>query len=186
MSPGQPRGLTRADVGRLDTTHGQVVGHARDKWTDKGTYMDTDSGLDKLVDTHEAGRMAGKSPATVRRWVRQGHLKDMRAEGDKKGPVLVSVRDVRAYLAKSSVQPAQGAPGGRTGGHSRTGYVDALVDELRADKARLLAEVGNLKRQVEDLRRQVAESHEKAAALERELNGGTVRGLLKAAVARRW
>jgi len=79
-------------------------------------------GRDDIIDLKEAGRIAGKAPRTIRRWVQREILKDLRAMGDTSSPMVVSEIALRAYLSTLST-PGRPSPkssiSGRGGSQGR-------------------------------------------------------------------
>ena len=157
---------------------------------------------DKLT-LKQAAVLSGKSARTLRRWLQAGVLSDRRAPGDRTSPVVVDTAELRAHLATLSAPLAgqvstRDNPGDAAGGDTApltrppvttpgdTPVVQALqgqvatlreqVTDLRAERDRLLNERAQRVRQLQDMA-------EAKAALERELAGRGVRGLLKGGLA---
>lgn len=116
---------------------------------------------DKLT-MGQAVQASGKSESTIRRLIREGKLTDSRR--DKREPLQIDRSELMAVFAAGAipVEPVQR-------GQDRT---QELIDELRRDKDRLLADNAALRQDNADLKAKVS-------SLERELNRG-VRGLLNA------
>jgi len=74
-----------------------------------------DSQGQDIIGLKEAARISGKAERTVRRWVKKGTLKDMRAPGDATSPIVVSLQELRAHLATLSTPPEKGQPQGSQG-----------------------------------------------------------------------
>jgi hypothetical protein len=142
----------------------------------------------------EACTVSGKSERTLRRWIASGALADLRPAGVPNAPCRVRTGELRALLA-ALPEPLPGDAGALTrpdtpGGAPAAAGGDArafalaldLVEELRGDKVRLLAdldagrlELARERREVERLRLELAEARQAREQVERAAAGGEQR-----------
>lgn len=142
----------------------------------------------EILSLREACTMAGKSERTLRRWLAEGTLTDLRPPGSGNAPCRIRTAELRAALAgKPEPLPAAGAgkgarpdsPGGVADRRREGGQALALAlgqaEELRADKGRLLAELEQARlelarerAEVDRLRVALEEERRARAAVERE------------------
>lgn len=106
---------------------------------------------DGLVTLREAAEVAGRTVQTLKRWIKLGYLVDQRVAGDRRSPIVIRRDELEAFLDK---------PPAEVRVRSGLGVPDALVEmvrdvylvaieELRADKRRLLEENQRLRKQLE-------------------------------------
>ena len=67
---------------------------------------------DDLVQLREAARLVDRSPASLRRWIRDGVVPSYRGEGTapENAPVLVSVAELRAAVVTAGKLAEPGSP----------------------------------------------------------------------------
>jgi len=138
---------------------------------DTGATMADPGTWPELVTLADAARLSGRSERTIRRWVHEGTLRDLRAAGDRTSPVRVRTAELRAHLATLSPPAlrADGAPAGvatPAAGHAGQAAGDGgnpagLVAELRAALA-------DARETIADLRRTRDGQAERIARLEAE------------------
>lgn len=126
------------------------------------------------VTLKEAAQLSERSLTTVKRWIQDGILHPVK-KGGKTSPLLIPLDELKLVLMdkrpKRKVDQSKlGTFENRTQAdmnQAREDHIRALtvqVEDLRADKARML--------------RELDEARERIQALERAMNGGA-RGLLK-------
>jgi len=54
---------------------------------------------DDRISLKEASTISGRSERTLRRWLKEGHIQDLRAQGDTASPIQVSESKLKEYLA---------------------------------------------------------------------------------------
>ena len=162
------------------------------------------SELPEIIGMGEACQLSGRTARTIRRWVTDGRLTDLRPDGDRVSPLRLRTTDLRALLTELAPdkRPAPGAGRTRQGAPTAApapappAAAPELVAELRARVADLQGAVEDARRerdrqaermaQVEAERltlvQDLAEARAAREAVERETAGfGGVRGLLTAA-----
>ncbi len=149
-----------------------------------------------LVNLKDAARMAGKSERTIRRWMTEGTLTDLRPPGNRTSPVQIRTAELRTHLATltapvvASETPAGDRRPDMPGGDADTAA--ALVRSMEARITDLHNRIDDLVRERDqwrgEARRLTAELQEATAArsaVERELAGKpSVKGLLRSLWAR--
>ena len=123
-----------------------------------------------LISIADAARLIGKSQQTVRRYKRDGRIDFVTVPGDK-----------RSYLSRSAILTLAG---------QRSQPIESPIqkdiqpdsqalDIMRSHLEDTRKQRDSLVMQVNDLRSQLQDKQRRIEALERELNGGVVRGLLR-------
>jgi transposase-like protein len=135
---------------------------------------------DEVVAVQEAARRIGRTVDTLRRWRRSGVIAFEQGT-DEKGRALVRMGPLLAAAAGHAKETRPRASLAQTPTHAPVPVVTAAeLAAVRAHLAEVQRDKGRLETEVAELRRLLADSRERVAVLERELNGG-VRGLLKRA-----
>jgi hypothetical protein len=123
---------------------------------------------DELLTVSAAAKVAERSEATIRRWLRAGVLPSTAGEpptGGGHAPSLVRAGDLFAYLASSGQQPRQLASAqpdeGRTVARSTSEHDDGAAGEVSAlrlevERARMDAERARMEGQLGTLRAELA------------------------------
>jgi len=144
--------------------------------------------MSKRVGIRDAVRLTGKSEKTIRRWVREGRLKDMRKKGDKKSPLVFDETELRGKLA--------GTPQPLLSEHSSISTHEHPASEqlLREHMNTLKGQIEHMDKQIGNLRHErdrwmtTAEDRmQRVQALEQELwkrEHSGIRGLIKGLVSR--
>lgn len=133
----------------------------------------------KLIPLKEAAAIAERSASTVKRWIKDGRLKDHRAPGDKRSPILVDRSQLLAACrtqtprAVNSEQPWTAAPD--------PSMNSALVDQYEARIKDFQDHNSYLRQRVETLERDNLDLRNANSALDREIRTagrGYISGLL--------
>jgi len=102
-----------------------------------------------LIRVWEAAEIAGKSVRTIKRWVKEGKLADMRGGDGSYAPLVVSRSEVIGFVSdtrspiKRSVRQMSGL---------ELEGLRMLVEELRRDKRELQVEVRQYREELQGLR----------------------------------
>lgn len=140
-----------------------------------------------VIGIKEATRLSGKSERTIRRWIREGRLNDLRKPDDRRSPVKINrlelrriLTDMTAPIDRPSISVSASGGGVDSAAvkamQAHLATLEGTVNDLRAERDRLRGDVS-------DLRRDLAERDQRIRALEKELNGPH-RGLLTRVVNR--
>jgi len=128
-----------------------------------------------LLTVTPAARLARKSPDTIRRWLKQGKLKNCQRSKASNAPALISRAELLALCKPATTTGAEKSPPATpramhraTRGAMPGAEHGATVEALRAQIATLAAEV-------ETLKARLAHADETQAFLERQLENETRR-----------
>lgn len=144
-----------------------------------GTIQSNDSGQSRVVDLRTAAKLSGRSERTIRRWVRDGLVKDQRSEGDHASRILVREDDIKKQVMSGARSPdVVDVPLVSTGHAGQVVALNGHIDDLRHTRDKLEGQVATLQEQVEAQAEQLRDKDLRIASLEQQLHGG-VRGLLK-------
>ena len=139
---------------------------------------------DELVTVKEAARLTGKSPDTVKRWIKAGKLKATQTGASDNAPVMVRRADALALVRALAAAPRHHrdvVPVPAERAHADDGALHGALQAHLADVVRqrdaLERRLAERDGEVAGLRLELADARRRLEAVERELRGG-VRGLL--------
>ena len=132
--------------------------------------------MSDMLTVKEAAEISGRGERTIRRWMADKRLTVQRAEGDKRGTVLLSRQDV--IDVASSLTPLPKKKPIKAACKEVVTVLRDHLDDAIHQRDEYQFQVKHLRVEIEDLRQVIDGKQAKIQALEKEINGG-VRGLLR-------